>query len=24
MIADVLAILKADGCEARIQFHSDN
>jgi hypothetical protein len=24
MISDVLAFLKADGCEARIQFHADD
>ena len=24
MISDVLAFLKAKGCEARIQFHTDN
>jgi hypothetical protein len=24
MISDVLAFLKARGCEARIQFHTDN
>ena len=24
MISNLLALLKADGCEARIQFHTDN
>jgi hypothetical protein len=24
MISDVLAFLKADGCEARVQFHTDH